>query len=152
MLPFRDNSFSFMYAGGVIEHFKDTRKAVNELFRCLTPNGFITATVPCISLSTPYRIMRWGNIPDIFPINSMIESIEKKILKGKFMRFGYEKSFTPWKLRKIFENVGFSNVEIGLFKTYYPLEPVRYNFLKRILTKIANTRPFWPMIYINGVK
>jgi len=43
MLPFRDNSFSFMYAGGVIEHFKDTRKAVNELFRCLTPNGFITA-------------------------------------------------------------------------------------------------------------
>jgi len=96
--------------------------------------------------------MRWGNIPDIFPINSLIESIGKKILKGKFMRFGYEKSFTAGKIKKIFRNAKFKNIEINLFKTYYPLEVVKSDFLRRSITKIANTRLFWPMIYVNGEK
>ena len=151
-LPFKSNTFSLMYGGGVIEHFKDTKKAVDELFRCLTINGLITTTVPCISLSTLYRIIRWGNIPDVYPIDLLIESIETKLLKEKFMRFGYEKSFNPRKIEKLFETVGFSDIEIGLFRTYYPLEPIKIDFVKKAITYIANTRPFWPMIYINGLK
>jgi ubiquinone/menaquinone biosynthesis C-methylase UbiE/uncharacterized protein YbaR (Trm112 family) len=151
-LPFKSNTFSLMYGGGVIEHFKNTKKAVDELFRCLTINGLITTTVPCISLSTLYRIMRWGNIPDVYPIDLLIESIETKLLKEKFMRFGYEKSFTSKNIRKIFESSGFKKIEIGPFKTYYPLEPIKSDFLKKLITKIANTRLFWPMIYINGEK
>ena len=151
-LPFKDDIFSLMYGGGVIEHFRDTWKAIVELFRCLNKGGFITTTVPCISLSTFYRVIRWGNIPDVYPIDLLIESIEKKMLNEKFMRFGYEKSFAPGKLKRIFETVGFSNVETGLFKTYYPLEPIGCDFLRKVLTDIANTRPFWPMIYVNGEK
>jgi len=151
-MPFKDDVFSFVYTGGVLEHFRDTQKAVNEIYRCLAPSSFTTNTVPCLSLSYPYRLIRWGNIPDVFLIGSLVEYIERKVLKERFMRFGYEKSFTIRKIRKIFKNAGFSRIEVGLFETYYPLEPIKNDFLKKLLTKIANTRPFWPMIYVSGEK
>lgn len=152
MMPFKGNIFSFMYAGGVIEHFKNTQQAVDEFYRCLAPNAFVTATVPYISLSTLYRILRWGNIPDVFLVKSVIELIEIKILKGRHLRFGYEKSFTPGRIRKIFGNSGFKNIEIDLFETYYPLSPIKSDLLRKLITRIAKTKPFWPMIYVNGVK
>lgn len=152
-LPFKSNTFSLMYGGGVIEHFKDTKKAVDELYRCLIINGFITTTVPCLSLSTLYRIIRWGNIPDVYPIDVIIESIETKVLKEKFMRFGYEKSFTSRKIKNIFSSSGFNNLATGLFETYYPLEAVPFDILRRIITNTVNSsKLFWSMIYINGQK
>jgi len=152
MMPFKDNTFSFMCAYGVIEHFKNTSQAVNEIHRSLAPNGFVTATVPCVSLSIPYKMLRWGNIPDISLVRSIVELIEIRILEGRRMRFGYEKSFTPWRIRRIFENSGFKNIEIGLFETYYPLSPLKSVLLRKLITRIANTKLFWPMIYVNGVK
>lgn len=151
-MPFKDDIFTFVYTGGVLEHFKDTQTSVNEIYRCLKPGGFATNSVPCLTLSTPYRIIRWGNIPDILLLRNIIEFIEIKLLKEKCMRFGYEKSFTVGKIQKIFRDAKFKNIEINLFETYYPLEPIKSNFLKIIITKIANTRPFWPMIYVNGEK
>jgi hypothetical protein len=68
------------------------------------------------------------------------------------MQFGYEKSFTPGKIKKVFKNTGFTNIQTGLFETYYPLAMFRYEFIKKILTRMAKLRPFWPMIYANGVK
>lgn len=151
-LPFKENIFTYVYTGGVLEHFKDTQIAVDEIYRCLMPGGLATNLVPCLSLSTPYRILRWGNIPDVFLLRNITEFIGVKLLKERHMRFGYEKSFTAGKMKKKFGNAKFKNIEIGLFKTYYPLEPVKSDFLKMVITKIANTRPFWPMIYVNGEK
>jgi ubiquinone/menaquinone biosynthesis C-methylase UbiE len=152
-MPFRNNAFSFIYTGGVLEHIKDIQGAVNEIYRCLVPRGFTTNTVPHTSLITPYRMIRWGNIPDVPVLRDILEFMEIGVLKGKRMRFGYEKSFTLRKIKSIFSNVGFKNVEAGLFKTYYPLEAVPYGSLKRIITTTANSsRFFWPMIYVNGEK
>lgn len=151
-MPFKDNTFSFLYTGGVIEHFRDTQKSVNEICRCLAIDGLTMNTVPYISLSTPYRILRWGNIPDIPLIKESLEFIEMNLFRKKFMRFGYEKSFTQGKMRKIFNNAGFKNVEIDFFKTYYPLEWLRLKYLKKLLTKITNIRLFWPMIYVLAEK
>ena len=152
-MPFRENIFSFSYTGGVLEHIRDVQGAVNDIFRCLASGGFTTNTVPHVSLTTPYRMIQWGNIPDIPGLRSVIEFTEVEVLKGKRMRFGYEKSFTMRKIKSIFSNVGFKNVEAGLFKTYYPLEAVPSGSLKRIITITANSsRFFWPMIYVNGEK
>ena len=152
-MPFRENVFSFSFTGGVLEHIRDVKGAVNEIFRCLAPDGFTTNTVPHMSLSTPYRIIQWGNIPDVPGLGNIIEFTEVKVLKGTRMRFGYEKSFTLSKIKGIFGSVGFKNVEAGLFKTYYPLEAVTFGTLKRLITITANSsRFFWPMIYINGEK
>lgn len=152
-MPFKDNIFSYVYTGGVLEHFKDTQTAVNEIYRCLGSGGFTSNTVPYISLSTFYRILRWGNIPDIPLIRESIEFIEVTIFRGRFMRFGYEKSFTSRKIKKIFQTAGFKNIEIDLFKAYYPLEIIPFTVLKSVITKIVNSsKLLWPMIYINGEK
>jgi ubiquinone/menaquinone biosynthesis C-methylase UbiE len=38
-LPFRDDSFDFVYSWGVLHHSPDTRRAVDEVFRVLRPHG-----------------------------------------------------------------------------------------------------------------
>lgn len=75
--------FSFSFTGGVLEHIRNIHEAVNEIYRCLVPGGFTTNTVPHTSLSTPYRVMQWGNIPDIPVLRNLIEFVEVDILRGK---------------------------------------------------------------------
>ena len=151
-MPFKKEVFSFIYTGGVIEHFRDTQLAVNEIYRCLDINGVTLNTVPNISLSTIYRVLRWGNIPDIPLLSSLVEFVEIGLLRKKFMRFGYEKSFTGKKMQKFFDRSGFEYVKVGFFQTYYPFDWVKSENLKKILTNIANTRMFWPMIYVLAEK
>ena len=33
-MPFRDNTFSFSFTGGILEHIKCLQGAVNEIYRC----------------------------------------------------------------------------------------------------------------------
>lgn len=51
-LPYRDNSFDIVYSIGVIEHFKETEKALAEQVRVCRPGGTVIAVVPY--LWTPY--------------------------------------------------------------------------------------------------
>lgn len=68
------------------------------------------------------------------------------------MRFGYEKSFTPRKIRKIFTNAGFSEIIIGMYETYYEFKLFKSGTMKSIAKRLVVLRPFWPMIYVNGQK
>jgi len=148
-LPFKDNNFFFIYSGGVIEHL-NTQKALEELYRCLKPGGMLSATVPCFSLSYPYLMLR-GNIPDLPIIRQFLEFIHIDLLKGKYLKFGYEKSFTPKRIKKLFTKTGFIDIEIGLFETHYPLKLFdSIPKLKSFLSNLAENRFFWPMIYVNG--
>ena len=45
-LPFRDGSFDFIIASGLIEYISDMQNALVELNRVLRPNGRIIITVP----------------------------------------------------------------------------------------------------------
>lgn len=40
-LPFRDDSFDFVYSSGVFEHLKDPKKAAEEIYRITKPGGRI---------------------------------------------------------------------------------------------------------------
>lgn len=44
-LPYEDNSFDFVYSLGVIEHFPETQKAIEEHYRVCKPGGIILITV-----------------------------------------------------------------------------------------------------------
>ncbi len=46
-LEFEDNSFDKILCSEVLEHLKDDKGAVREMFRVLKPNGTIVITVPC---------------------------------------------------------------------------------------------------------
>lgn len=55
-LPFRDASFDLVYSLGVVEHFPETDKAVEEHIRVLKPGGALLITTPHLS---PYTVLRW---------------------------------------------------------------------------------------------
>ena len=45
-LPFEECYFDLIFAGEIIEHLVDTDKFINDLARCLKPNGNLIITTP----------------------------------------------------------------------------------------------------------
>lgn len=151
-MPFKDGIFDAIFGGGSIEHFEDTHGGVREVFRVLSRNGVFLAEVPVVSLSTLIYYQFTGQIPNIPLIRSLTKFIHFKLLKGRYMEYGYEKSFTKSGIQKIFRTAGFSKVESGLFDVEYPVHLFKNMLLKSALRKIAHFRLFWPMIYVKGEK
>jgi len=56
-LPFKDNSYDLVYSLGVIEHFKETKLAVQEHVRVLKKGGYLLITTPKLSFNTPLRYL-----------------------------------------------------------------------------------------------
>lgn len=54
-IPFEDNSFDFVFSFGVIEHFDETEKSIEEHIRVAKPGGDILITVP--NRITPYTFI-----------------------------------------------------------------------------------------------
>jgi ubiquinone/menaquinone biosynthesis C-methylase UbiE len=50
---FPDASFDFAYAGGVVEHFRESLRAVAEMAHVLRPGGRVLFTVRALTLSYP---------------------------------------------------------------------------------------------------
>jgi ubiquinone/menaquinone biosynthesis C-methylase UbiE/uncharacterized protein YbaR (Trm112 family) len=150
-IPLQDNSIDFLYGGGVLEHFKDTQGAINELYRILAPGGVSFNTVPYLSMAALTYRQIWGNIPDAPVLKQIYEFIHLKLLGGRHMKFGYEKSFTAAKMIKLHKAAGFSNVRVGLFRVFLPF---RYlpDFLKPVARKLTEQRLFWPMNKIIAIK
>lgn len=150
--PFKDNQFDFVYGGGVIEHFRDTEKGIREIYRILKKNALAFNTVPYLSLASLTYRQLWGNIPDLPVLRQLAEMIHIKMLKKKYMQYGYEKSFTLGKLANMFKKAGFEKLDIGLFQCYLPITFVKNERLKNLIRWLAKYRPFWPMVYVNAQK
>ena len=45
-LPFEDNSFDIIFCNHVLEHIEDDKKAMQELYRVLKPDGFGIFQIP----------------------------------------------------------------------------------------------------------
>lgn len=151
-MPFKAESLDLIYGGGVLEHFEDTAKAVKELYRVLKKGGHIFATVPCASFSALTYRQLYGNIPDLPLLKNILEFIHIKILKERLMEFGYEKSFTQGKLRRLFSQAGFQEIQTGFFECHLPFYRFKSEYFKKFLRKIAGLEPFWPMVYVEAVK
>ncbi|MEK7572842.1 MAG: methyltransferase domain-containing protein [Patescibacteria group bacterium] len=153
-MPFKQGVFDLLYGGGVIEHFKDTVPVVKENFRVLKKGGVAFNTVPHLNLgSLTYRQV-WGNIPNAPILKEIAELVHVKFLKGKYMTYGYEYSFTKKSLQKIFEKAGFKKKHIKIDRFEVPLvfEYIRSKILKNIATRIARSGLFWPVVYVQVKK
>ncbi|GAH68729.1 unnamed protein product, partial [marine sediment metagenome] len=152
-MPIKTNSIDLIYGGGVIEHFKDTHRCVNELYRVLKKDGVSFNTVPYLNLgSLTYRQI-WGNIPNLPILRQIAEFIHIKLLKGKYMIFGYELSFLGSTLKRIHRKAGFKKVYVDKFRVKLSFDFVPGKFLKKICGKIANSNKlFWPMIKVIAQK
>lgn len=152
-MPIKKNSIDLIFGSGVIEHFKDTQAVVNELYRVLKKNGVSFNTVPYLNIgSLTYRQL-WGNIPNLPILKQMAEFIHIKLLKSRFMKFGYEYSFTLRTMINIHKLAGFKSIFITQFNIKLMFEYIHINFIKKIMTHLAgNCRLFWPMIKIVAIK
>ncbi|MEM4396989.1 MAG: class I SAM-dependent methyltransferase, partial [Candidatus Woesearchaeota archaeon] len=45
-LPFKDNYFDYVVSYGVVEHFDETEKAIDEFYRVLKKKGLLFISVP----------------------------------------------------------------------------------------------------------
>jgi len=151
-LPFRGGVFGYTYAGGSLEHFPETGAAVQEAYRVLRPGGRITATVPVISLATLTYSQAWGNIPDAPLLRPLAEWVHLRLLGGRHLRFGYEKSFRPGAITGLFRRAGFARVQHGYFDVYMDIRLAPWKWLKALARWLARRRWFWPMIYVDGEK
>lgn len=151
-MPFKENAFDYIYGGGVIEHFKDTTAVAKELFKITKEGGQVYDTVPYLCLSSLTYTQLRGSIPDFPILRNLFEFIHIKLLRKKFMKFGYQFAFSQHRIKKIFAQAGFCQNSTGLFETYLPLEPIKNDRLKKLIRKLARFKLFWPVIYLNSIK
>lgn len=150
-LPLKDKSIKFIYSCMSLEYVKNTQGAVDEAYRVLERGGRVIAVLPVISFTTLTYHQTRGDIPDIFILKSLMEWIHFKLLKGKYMNYGYEKSFSVSNVRKLFVNSGFKIIEIDFFDMHYPISFIP-SFIRPHFKKLLRLRPFWPLIYIEAKK
>lgn len=151
-LPLKNNCIDFIYGGGVIEHFKDTRTCLQELYRVLDYKGVSFNTVPYLNFgSLTYRQV-WGNIPNVPILKPLAEFIHIKLLGAKHMKFGYEMSFLGSTLLSLHKQAGFKKVYVDRFRVKLLFEFLP-NRLKPLFKYLAqNFKLFWPMVKVTGVK
>jgi ubiquinone/menaquinone biosynthesis C-methylase UbiE len=147
-IPFPDESFDFVYAGGVVEHFRETGQAVAEMARVLRPGGTLLFTVPAFTLSYPYLFLR-GNVPALPVIEQAVSFVHFRALRGALAAFGYERSFRPRAIRRALVDAGLDSVEVGRFDTYLPLLALPRR-LRSVARQLARTNAFAPMYYGTG--
>jgi ubiquinone/menaquinone biosynthesis C-methylase UbiE len=152
-MPLADSCVDSIYGGGVLEHFKDTSKAVSEMYRVLKNGGKAFNTVPYLNLgSLTYRQM-WGNIPNMPILKQLAELIHIKIMKSRYMKFGYELSFTAPDLMKLHKRAGFRKTAVNHFKTRLVFEYVKNPTIRNIIIWMAeNLSIFWPMVKVEAEK
>jgi ubiquinone/menaquinone biosynthesis C-methylase UbiE/uncharacterized protein YbaR (Trm112 family) len=148
-LPLRTGKIKYIYAGGSMEHFPDTQIAVNEALRVLKPGGRITATIPYISLATLIYAQLWGNIPELPLVKPLAEWFHLRVLKGRHMRFGYEKSFTAGRLKHYFAAAGFHAIKVDEFKTHMEFTFLP-DWLKGVARRLVRWKWFWPVVYVDA--
>lgn len=149
-LPFPDESFEFVYAGGVVEHFRETRKAMMEMTRVLRPGGRVLVTVPAFTFSYPYLFLR-GNVPAVPVLEDAASFVQFRLLRGALATFGYERSFLRRDIRRLLTGAGLDATEVGRFDTFVPVLRVP-RFLRGQAQRLARTDLFAPMYYGTGVR
>ncbi|BDU51118.1 class I SAM-dependent methyltransferase [Haliovirga abyssi] len=116
-LPYEDNSFDFVYSLGVIEHFPETQKAIEEHYRVCKPGGTILITV--LNKNCPKYLERLvGNIIHKRSFEEFMVSSGKRYGFNEFRKMCEKEGI---KVDKVFgegEIVSFPKIVNELFKGF----------------------------------
>lgn len=146
-LPLKSNLVDLIHGGGVIEHFRNTEKCLSELYRVLRPQGVSFQAVPALNLGALTYRQIWGNIPNFPILKQLFEFIHLKMMRGKYMRFGYELSFLGSTLKKIGAKVGFRHLHVAKLEVATDFNYLPTKTLKSCARYLANHNSlFWPML------
>jgi len=149
--PFVSGSFDVVFGGGTIEHLENTQKAVDEIFRVTKSSGVSINTVPVISISSlTYRQLS-ANIPDLPILKQIFSYVHQKLLKGKFMHTGYEKSFLSRDLWRMHRNSGFSIIKVEKYN-FVPELADFPKWSRKFLRWLEKFRLFWTAVTVTALK
>ena len=99
-LPLKDNLFSTVYAGQIIEHMKNPYFIISEIYRVLIPEGVLVFDVPNIySLSRiiKFFICKEENLGDPTHISFLTPASIQKMMES--IGFNIQEMATDWKER-----------------------------------------------------
>lgn len=155
-MPILPNTVSLVGGFGVIEHLKDPRPALMNIYKSLKIGGKTFNTVPYLNVGNVlYRSVLWGSIPNMPILKQILEFINIRLLKGKRMIFGYELQLSAGQLLKMHRDAGFLDRDISVqkFEVQVKLEFIKIQWLKKICRYLSeNCRQFWPMVKVVAVK
>ncbi len=152
-MPLKRNIVNLIYGGGVIEHFQNTQKCVDELYKVLKRGGVSINAVPYLNIGALTYRQIWGNIPNFPGLRQLAEFFHIYLLKGKHLTFGYELSFLGRTLKKIHEKAGFKKIRIDKYKIKLAFDFIPFKTLRKVFDYIANnSRLFWPMVKVVAYK
>ncbi len=127
-LPFPDDTFDIVFNSGVIEHFKypENLKQVKEMARVTKHGGEIIINVPN-SLCLWYIL------------------IKKVLVLLKRWQFGYEESYTLWRLERTAKEAGLRVISTTGFLAFPPLATNNMELLPfKLRKKIAVFEEYFP--------
>jgi len=113
-LPFKDNTFDFVFCNGVLHHTKDTEKGIKELFRVLKKGCFAWLFVcgKCKLLDMADIIRKKLNFKDEVIFRKVLElykfPVQKQFLLTDLFFVEHRDYFTIPQLSKWFKEIGFS--------------------------------------------
>lgn len=130
MMPFKKNSFQKAIMTEVLEHIKNERKALSEVYRILKPSAILVLTVP--SLNFPFL---WD------PINWTLQKLFGFHIRGTNFFAGiwarHERLYKKEYLKTIVKNAGFKIIECEELTTRcLPFNHYIINLVARILYDI----------------
>jgi len=96
-LELDDNSFDFIFSHGVVEHFLDTQKALDEFYRVLKKDGEAMISVP--------------NKYTSYTLSKKMQLALDKLFKTRLWKGGYERSFSIKTFKDMLERTGFKIID-----------------------------------------
>ena len=157
-LPFRDGMFDLSAGIGVLEHSRSIEHSIRELARVTRANGLTFQTVPYCSLFTLVNAsLRSGTIPRVPVLRQLVELVHLKILRARYMRCGYEESYTYRFLERAFRRGGFvGQVKVGFYdydQTMFRKRKHLARLVHRLIhLRLLNMTPFADIAYVEAYR
>ena len=146
-LPYRDETFDFVYSFGVIHHSPDTAKIVREIKRVLKPGARCWATV-----YHKNSLFFWWSVFAVHHV--LLGGFLRESLKSRLSRIEYPNDnpnlvirlYTKRVLASIFREVGFQSVNVSVDQIEPTHIAVFHRFLSRRMVEPLAHRFGWYVI------
>lgn len=142
-MPFPDETFDLIYGGGVIEHLADTGCVLRECARILKPDGIMINTVPALSLRTMFRR---DSIPYLGGIRQAVRWVQMGLLRGRWMRYGFQYSFTRTGLKRLHRRNGLHVLYAGRYDVGRATRGAPAGWARRL----ADRELFWDVLLVEA--
>ena len=122
-LPYKDNTFDFVFAGEIIEHLIDVKSFLNEINRILKPGGYVVITTPNLARIDDRIKLLFGKTPrNVNPLHPYL--------------YLHIRLFTYESLKSALKICGFRNPTLKTNIITIEIFNINFKFYSSFLTKL----------------